>query len=82
MMSKRKLVRKGLSMWVIYDHPTDAPAHVVLRRWEFVDDPPYLQPRECSMHPTIEAARAYVPLGLVRFPRDPNDDPKIVESYL
>lgn len=69
-----------MNLWTIYDHPSDAPNHFVLRRFEIIDGQPL--PREASRHATLEEAREQVPLGLIRMVRDERDDPTVVETYL
>lgn len=70
-----------LSIWIIYDHPSDFPDSFVARRWEV----------RCVPVPTRDVLRADQLLtlqvylatrGLVRFPRMPDDDPRIVEAWL
>lgn len=66
-----------LEMFVVYDHPLDYPGHFVVRRWS--GD----QPTEnFAVARTIEEARAHVPMGLHRLPRQPDDDAAIVEVWL
>ena len=79
-MSNRKMVRKNLNLWTIYDHPSDAPKHFVLRRWEIVGD--QLMPREATKHDSLVDARIAVPKGLIRMERDEKDDATIVETYI
>jgi hypothetical protein len=67
-----------LSMWTIYDHPTDYPDHFVARRFEL--DKPTSQILLCE---TLEPIRdALAGAGLICFMRDPSDDPKIVETWM
>ena len=68
-------------MWAIYDHPPEAPAHIVLRRWE-IDDDGQPRPREGTLHATLKEARAAVPLGLVRVAGGKDDALKLVETYI
>jgi hypothetical protein len=69
-----------LSLYVIYDHPTDYPDSFVVRRWEG------LRPREVvAITKTIEAARKLLTdtmPDLTRLARSDQDDPKIVEVWL
>lgn len=70
-----------LSMWVVYDHPADAPDTFVARRWDVTAGDPtatsYLFTAD-----TLEDLRAKLPLGLTRLDRSPLDDPVIVETWL
>ena len=79
-MANRKRARVNFQMWAIYERPSDAPQHFVVRRWEIVGDQP--EPREASKHDSLEEARAAVPRGLQHINRYPNDDPKIVETWI
>jgi len=68
-----------LSIWVVYDHPTDYPNDFVARRFE--ND----QPTSSVMFSDrLETLREcfLVQMGLTCIERDPSDDPKIVESWL
>lgn len=68
--------REGLSIWVVYDHPTDHPDVYIARR--FVNDRPT---GDTIQGLTLDAVRDQLPAGLARFNRDPKDDPKIVECW-
>lgn len=70
--------REGLPSWTIYDHPTDFPDCYVARR--FIWDKPTA---EIITSPTLEALQQHFILqGLVCMQRHPNDDPKIVETWM
>lgn len=73
--------RGAVSLWVIYDHPRDHPAHFVVRRWVMVNGH-LVATHEHTLRLTLEDARADVPAGLYRTARAMNDDPKIVETWL
>lgn len=73
------MTHESLPMWVIYDRPRDYPDHVVVRKWLVREQ---AEPTPCTLHDSIEAARAALPPGLVCLPRDPHDDPFIVETWL
>lgn len=73
-----------LSMWVVYDHPSDHPDRVVVR--ESVVNAStgqvVLKP-EAELFPTIEEARVSLRArGLGCVPRMPGDEPQIVEVWL
>jgi len=70
------MTSEGLSIWVIYDHPTDFPDRYVARR--FQNDRPTAQFVEGA---TLDEVREKLPFGLAQFPRHPQDDPKIVETW-
>lgn len=72
--------RGGLDVWVIYDHPEDYPEHFVVRpqtieRGKIAFGLPILTA-------SLEAARGYVPEGLVCLARCPEDVPAIVETWI
>lgn len=66
-----------LSTWVIYDHPNDYPHHFVVRQW--LDGTPS---PVAAFFPDVESARDMVSMGRTCIPRDPDDDPAIVECWI
>ena len=80
----RSMRRGRLSMWTVYDHPTDHPDVYVARRWEIGGD--LEEPK-----PTLDAVAGddlnvlrlcLAEAGLTRLVRDEDDDAKIVESWI
>lgn len=72
-----------LKMHVIYDHPADQPDWVVVREWFVVEGQPQPLPGAFSLHVSVNAARdELIDKGLIMIPRDPEDDPCIVESWV
>lgn len=70
-----------LELYTIYDRPADHPSSVVLRRW--IVDGRGTQPAESALCNTIDEARAIlIAHGLVCIPRDVNDDPVVVETWV
>lgn len=71
------------SVWVIYDHPLDYPNNYVARR-HVVEFGAGTRPTgDCIIGPHIEMLRAvFAQSGMIRLNRVPEDDPKIVESWL
>lgn len=73
-----------LPMLTVYDHPLDFPAHIVVRRWLIGSGGS--EPRDTGeywLFDSLEAARhKLVRLGLYCLPREPGDDPAIVETWL
>ena len=78
------MTRDVLTVWTIFREPRDAPAgyRFVVRGFD-------IGPNGASTpHPTAQAtgtldmARRLIPPGLVRWPRDPDDDAVIVESWI
>lgn len=72
----------ALQMWTVYDHPKDCPEHFVVRRFEIragaatATDEAYI-----SKHLDL-IREALMKLGLHRLPRQPNDEPHIMETWL
>lgn len=72
----------GLTMFVIYERPLDAPEHFVVRRWIVAGGKIYA---DCAgvRTETLEEARAIVPAHHpTRLPRSAEDDAKIVEVWV
>jgi hypothetical protein len=70
-----------LLLYTIYDHPTDYPNHFAVRR-ECINAGVVTKDPHVYLAPTLEEARRLLPPGLHQLPRNPNDDPKIVECWL
>jgi len=72
-----------LSLFTIYDHPTDVPEPFgfVVREWHIRKEGAVPDP-EARFAMTLEEARALIPAGLYCLDRNPEDDPKIVETWL
>lgn len=68
-----------LSIWTIYDNPTDYPGKFVARRFE--GETPTAS---IVIADDIETIRniMHFEFGLVKLMRHPSDDPKIVETWL
>ena len=78
------MVDDTLVVWTIFKDPTDAPPgyRYVVRGFDCgPNGVPRPHPTAVAAY-TLAGARAVVPPGLMRFARDPADDPKIVESWL
>jgi hypothetical protein len=76
--SEEKLV-----MWTIYDHPTDFPHCFVARKFTIGPLGEVLATSEVMVASDIEKLRSVlIKRGLVRMTRAPDDDPKIVETWL
>jgi hypothetical protein len=72
---------EGLSIWTIYDSPSDYPGQFVARC--FISDAIGVTPTGVALFAgTLGAVRAMLPPGLHRIPRYEQDDPKIVEVWL
>lgn len=66
-----------LSIWVVYENPTDFPDCFVARKW-LMDTPT----TELILDASLEGLRKKLPPGLARLARADLDDPKIVETWL
>lgn len=66
----------SLTIWVVYDNPTDYPGRFVARKW-LADTPT----QELRLADSLEELRQLLPDGLCCLPRSPVDDPKIVETW-
>lgn len=73
--------KDGLVMYTIYDHPADFPNNYIVRSW-MVKAAKVESGEVIAMCDTLAEARACLPQGSTRLPRDVNDDPVIVESWL
>lgn len=75
------MTRDALVCWVIFDRPSDFPAHCVVRRHLVRGGDVVIDPVGCLCG-SLEEARAQVPAGLVRFLRDRGDALSIVETWI
>lgn len=66
-------------IWTIYDHPLDYPEHYIVRIW--FGECPHPTAARCD---TLDLARELVQTagGVVCLGRLPDDDPKVVESWI
>lgn len=71
----------GLSIWTVYRNPSDMPGWYVVRR-HVVDGQGARATSEFASARTLEEVRTMLPLGLTRLPREPTDEPHIVECWL
>lgn len=68
----------ALTIWTIYDHPTDYPNHFVARRFEYDR-----ATAEVMTSSNLDGLRAKMTArGLICLARHPADDAKIVEVWL
>lgn len=77
-LSDRQRRSGAPALWTIYDHPKDHPDFFVARR--------YLGETPSTVtlaHTEIEQLRELFRLqGMICMPRDPSDDPVIVETWI
>ena len=72
----------SLSVWVVYERPTDYPEHYIARRWSVAGgkDVPTGDTIVCERLDCLR--NALERRGLLKFPRFPVDDPVILETWL
>jgi hypothetical protein len=70
-----------LSMWVVYKHPADMPAHYVARRHDVNSGRSTPTAYTCAAA-TLDGVREMLPEGLTRLDRFEDDEPHIVEVWL
>jgi hypothetical protein len=74
--------RFNFDIFVVYDHPLDYPEHFAVRV-HHVNGGRTIRGEKVEIFDTVEEARAYAgDCGRVRIRRDPDDDPKIVETWI
>lgn len=70
-----------MSIYTVYERPRDYPNGFVVRR-HVVRPGVSIPAQVVGTAPSLAAARNLIPSGLTRQPRDPKDEPQIVESWL
>jgi hypothetical protein len=71
-----------LSIWTIYDHPSDYPSLFVARRFVVDASGPQATTEHIGWHDLDELRAMMMGAGLTVLTRSPGDDPKIIESWL
>lgn len=66
-----------LELWTVYDSPIDLPGRFVARKW-LLDHPT----NEILQDKTLDGLRGKLPPGLTCLVRSPQDDPRIVETWM
>lgn len=77
-MSKSTIDPVGLTMYVVYNNPSDYPNKYVVRKW--IGLTPFPVPEIVA--DTLIKARSSIPVGLYRLPRQDGDDPCIMEIWI
>lgn len=74
---------RTLTMWTVFDHPTDYPDHFVARLFEVDADGPRAT-ASIIMATEVDALREVLEfeMGLVRILRSEGDEPRIMETWL
>jgi hypothetical protein len=70
-----------LTMWVITENPADHPGQFVARQW-IIGKNDNRATAEHHIADTLDQIRALLPPFLTTIPRDPSDDPVIIETWL
>lgn len=70
-----------LTLWTVYGRPLDHADRYVARLWAMVNGV-MMPTNQIIRANTLEALRAQLPPGLHMIPRDPGDDPVIVENWI
>lgn len=71
-----------LTHYTIYRGASDRPGPYTVRAWWIGTGSEPTPAAEAADFPTLEAARASIPVGLHRLDRHPDDDPVIVEVWI
>jgi len=78
----RRQQQPVMSMWTVYDHPTDYPRHFVARRFVVLGGGLFGPTDDARFATTLSELRTMLPRGLYRLDRMPDDDPKVLEVWL
>ena len=70
------LTQLKMPMFVIYRDPVDYPGKFVARVFDLNKPTPY-----CAIRDSYNEIVETVPEAMTRIPRDPHDDPKIIETW-
>lgn len=72
----------GLEVWVVYDHPKDYPDFYVVRK-QIAMPGEVIPTKQVWMSESLESLRDELrQRWLTCIPRDPADDPKIIETWI
>ena len=73
-----------LSLWTIYDHPTDYPGHFVARRFVVGHelDKPFATDEIMAAERIEDLREVFLEMGLVKIEREMVDEAQIVETWL
>jgi hypothetical protein len=73
----------ALMMWTVYDHPRDYPHSFVARKFAVSGAGGTVATTDMIVAPTLDSIRKLmIERGLTCITRSPDDDPKIVETWL
>jgi hypothetical protein len=84
LIGQQEAAKRGILInWVIYDHPKDFPDGFIARRWEVGGGLREPLATEDALTGTLANLRSgFWRAGLTCLTRSPEDDPKIVETWL
>lgn len=71
-----------LHLWTIYEGARDFPGTLVARMHHCVAGQTWPDAKEVRVAPTLAALRRALPPGLTMMPRQPDDEPQIVEVWI
>lgn len=74
------MANEELSIWTVYERPLDHSQNFVARRWLATPQPAPTD--DVLFADNLDSLRQKMPEGLVRMPRQPGDDPVIVETWM
>ena len=69
-----------LSLWTVYEHPKDFPGQFIARRWIVGGEG--RPTNDVLVAESLEGVRKQLPDGLVRLPRNTEDPPVVVETWI
>jgi hypothetical protein len=70
-----------VELWTVYDRPRDFPRHCAVRKVLVEEDG--LAPADWHLFQSLDEARAALSRrGLIAVPRDLQDDPALVETWV
>lgn len=73
----------GLALFVVYDHPSDFPDNIVIRRWDIVDGVATADPERMAVVNTLDDARAILSaMNRMNLGRAPEDEAQILEVWV
>jgi hypothetical protein len=72
-----------MNLWTVYDHPTDYPNSFVARRGIVSEGGEFKQTDDVIVSNSLDEIRTQLRgRGLAYLPRNPKDEPQIVEVWL
>lgn len=82
-LSRPEVPDQSLSIWTVYDHPTDFPTEFVARRWRVRPGREPVAAKALIRGDMLATVRKQIPRAITRhLARTPQDDPAIVEVWL